>query len=88
MYSPENDRIAVATDPTLGVVHVMQPFLEAMAGISISSGVKTTKAMAAINWAAEHDVPRSLWPVVEAAYARKARSSPPPDLASPSSPMT
>jgi CRISPR-associated exonuclease Cas4 len=65
----ENAKIAAAVDPSLGSVQVLSPCFEDVAGVSKNQGQKIGKAMAAMVFFKDHEVPHDLATIIEAAFS-------------------
>lgn len=64
----ENAKIAAKVDPSLGSVQVLSPCFEDVAGVSKNQGQKVGKAMAAMVFFKDHEVPRNLATIIEATF--------------------
>jgi putative ATP-dependent endonuclease of the OLD family len=64
----ENARIAAVIDRSFGSVHVLSPCFEDVAGVSKSQGHKVGKAMAAMVFFNNHEVPKDLADIIEATF--------------------
>jgi putative ATP-dependent endonuclease of OLD family len=64
----ENARIAAAVDRSIGSVHVLAPCFEDVAGVSKNQGQKVGKAMAAMVFFRDHEVPKDLADIIEATF--------------------